>query len=210
MKIAVINEVFGCARNGLVVESLTDLGHEVVNVGMSDPSQEPTLTYMSTGLMSALALNLGLADFVVGGCGTGQGYFNSVMQYPGVFCGLLADPLDAWLFTRINDGNCASLAFSKGFGMGGEISMAKLLGELFPPVKEAGYPPHRVESEIESRKTLVRLSATTHRTMEAILPELPSSLTKPAFGFEAFRNLLRTATPSPLSELIMSHFLNTD
>jgi hypothetical protein len=31
-------------------------------------------------------------DFVVGGCGTGLGYLNAVMQYPGVVCGHLLSP----------------------------------------------------------------------------------------------------------------------
>ncbi len=42
------------------------------------------------------------------------------MQYPGVSCGLIADPLDAWLFSMINAGNCISLALNKGYGWAGE------------------------------------------------------------------------------------------
>ena len=42
------------------------------------------------------------------------GYLNSAMQYPNVFCGLILDPLDAWLFTQINGRNCISLALKRG------------------------------------------------------------------------------------------------
>jgi ribose 5-phosphate isomerase RpiB len=44
--------------------------------------------------MTAILLNLKRVDFVVGGCGTGQGYLNSAMQYPGVFCGHILNDLD--------------------------------------------------------------------------------------------------------------------
>ena len=56
------------------------------------------LTYIHTGLIAAAMLNIGAADMVVGGCGTGQGFMNSVMQYPNVVCGLILNPLDAFLF----------------------------------------------------------------------------------------------------------------
>lgn len=55
---------------------------------------KPELSYRHTGLMTAILLNLKRVDFVVGGCGTGQGYLNSAMQYPGVFCGHILNDLD--------------------------------------------------------------------------------------------------------------------
>ncbi len=73
--------------------------------------------------MSALLLNLKAVDFVVGGCGTGLGYLNAVMQYPGVFCGHLLTPLDAFLFARINAGNCVSLALNQGYGWAGDVNL---------------------------------------------------------------------------------------
>ena len=104
MRIAVVNESSTKNRNKDIIEalaspSLLKYGFEILNLGMRDVDGEPDLTYIETGLISALALNLGAADFVIGGCGTGQGFLNAVMQFPNVSCGLIYDPLEAWLFS---------------------------------------------------------------------------------------------------------------
>ena len=85
MRIAVINEVSARAKNADILAALAEHGDlSVDNAGMSANGDEPELTYLQTGLMAALLLNSGACDFVVGGCGTGQGFLNSVLQYPGV------------------------------------------------------------------------------------------------------------------------------
>ena len=95
MKIAVINEVSASLRNEDIVKALhktTDA--EILNVGMKTPEQMPSLTYIHTSYMAAILLNTGSCDFVVGGCGTGQGFLNGVLQFPGIVCGLIVEPLD--------------------------------------------------------------------------------------------------------------------
>lgn len=101
MKIAVINEVSASLRNEDIVKALhktTDA--EILNVGMKTPEQMPSLTYIHTSYMAAILLNTGSCDFVVGGCGTGQGFLNGVLQFPGIVCGLIVEPLDGWLFSQ--------------------------------------------------------------------------------------------------------------
>ena len=110
MRIAVINETSAADRNADILAALDGRGHTVINAGMVKTGAKPELTYIHTGLLAALLLNTGRADFVVGGCGTGQGFLNAAMQYPGVFCGHILTSLDAWLFAQINGGNCISLA----------------------------------------------------------------------------------------------------
>ena len=123
MKVAVINEVSCAARNRDILDALEGYGHEVLNIGMKGLNNEPVLTFIETGLLSALALNLQIADFVIGGCGTGQGYVNSALLYPGVACGHLLTPLDAWMFIQINSGNCISLALNEGYGWGSDQNL---------------------------------------------------------------------------------------
>ena len=101
MKIAVINEVSACDKNKDIMSALGGIEHEIINVGMTKKESKPELSYINTGLMAAMLLNLKRVDFVIGGCGTGQGFLNSVMQYPGIFCGHILTPLDAWLFIKI-------------------------------------------------------------------------------------------------------------
>ena len=158
MRIAVINEFSTKNRNGDVLKALEELGYEPVNLGMKDLEGEPQLNYLETAFLSALALNLKAVDFVVGGCGTGQGYMNALLQYPGTFCGLLTDPTDAFLYSRINAGNCVSLPLNKGYGgVGGDINLKYIFEKLFNDTYGGGYPETRKEFQADLRKILNNL-----------------------------------------------------
>ena len=91
---------------------------------------------------------------VVGGCGTGQGYMNAVMQYPGVFCGHLLTSLDAFLFARINAGNVISLSLNQGWGWAGDENLRLLFDQLFTDARGQGFPAHRQEPQRASRERL--------------------------------------------------------
>lgn len=190
MKIAVINETSSADRNADILAALGGLGHEVINVGMKHSGEKPELTYIHTGLLGALLLNTGRVDFVVGGCGTGQGFLNSVMQYPGVFCGHLMSPLDAWLFTQINAGNCISLALNQGYGWAGEINLKFLFEKLFGIERGGGFPPHRRESQQQSRLLLEEINRETHRSFAEILSALPETVVKPALEYPGVLEVL--------------------
>jgi ribose 5-phosphate isomerase RpiB len=169
MKIAVINEVSASHRNPDIMAALSKFDHTVYNLGMTDPEQKPELTYIHTGLMAGILLNVGAVDLVVGGCGTGQGFLNSAMQYPGVFCGLISDPLDAWLFSQINGGNCISLPLNKGYGWAADINLQFIFEKLFDCQMGAGYPGHRKESQRISREKLKNISRYSHKKIDEIL-----------------------------------------
>lgn len=187
MRVAVINEISAYAKNPDILSALSEIeGVSVLNVGMTRPDEEPVLTYIHTGLMAGLLLNAGACDLVVGGCGTGQGFLNSAMQYPGVFCGLILNPLDAWLFSKINGGNCVSLALNKGYGWAGDINLRHIFRELFRDPPGSGYPPARAASQQESREALRRVSEAAHRPMEEILAALDPSILETVGSSERF------------------------
>lgn len=186
MRIAVVSEVSAVSKNTDILKALEGFGYEVVNAGMQDAADKPELTYIHTGLISALLLNLDAADFVIGGCGTGQGYLNSIMQYPGVCCGLLTDPLDAWLFSQINGGNAISLPLNKGYGWAGEINLKYIFEKLFTDKMGAGYPEQRKESQQVSRNMLKQISALSHLPMADILAALDTTIVKTIFSAERF------------------------
>src|SRR5512139_846577 len=190
MRIAVINEISAADKNADIIKALVGRGHEVLNLGNTSSSDSPGLLYIHTGLMSALLLNLNAVDFVVGGCGTGLGYLNAVMQYPGVFCGHLLNPLDAFLFARINAGNCVSLALNQGYGWAGDVNLRLIFDHLFTPEVGSGYPPHRVEPQRQARELLKQVSHITHRSLVEILLSLPENVVRPALTFKAFHPVL--------------------
>ena len=162
MRIAVINETSAADRNADILAALDGLGHEVINAGMRKSGEKPELSYIHTGLMAAVLLNAGTVDFVVGGCGTGQGFLNSVMQYPGVTCGHIITPLDAWLFAQINGGNCVSLMLNQSYGWAGDINLKFIFEKLFSVQSGLGYPEHRKEAQQASRLLLHDLNVITH------------------------------------------------
>ncbi len=195
MRIAVVNETSAGNRNADILAALQGRGHEVVNAGMKESGAQPELTYIHTGLIAALLLNLKRVDFVVGGCGTGQGFLNSVMQYPGVVCGHVLNGLDAWLFAQINGGNCISLALNQGYGWAGDVNLRFIFDRLFEKEFGAGYPPHRSESQRESRAMLRRVSEASHRSFPEVLAALPREVIEPVLAYPGMDVLLDLSSP---------------
>ena len=190
MKIAVINEFSACDKNAQIIEALSGRGHEILNVGMKAPGDLPSLTYIHTGLLAGLVLNSGAADFVVGGCGTGIGFVMSSMMYPNVYCAFIGEPLDAYLFNRINAGNCISLALNKGWGWGSEVNLGLVFDQLFSCEPGSGYPEARRQVQEESRRRLAIISAASHRPMGEIVKSLDPDIVKTALDFPGVREIL--------------------
>ena len=102
MKIALMMENSQASKNAIILNAVADeKGFPVYNVGMSD-EHDHHLTYIHLGIMASILLNSKAVDFVVTGCGTGQGALMSLNIHPGVVCGYCIDPADAFLFAPIN------------------------------------------------------------------------------------------------------------
>ncbi len=194
MKIAVINETSAADKNKDVIAVIKGRGHEIINAGMTQSGAKPELTYIHTGFMAALLLNTKRADMVVGGCGTGQGFLNAVMQYPGVFCGHIITPLDAWLFTQINGGNCISLMLNQGYGWASEQNLKFIFDALFSVESGCGYPEHRKESQKESLQLLAAISSISHKSMADIVRALPDEVVMPVLHYPGFAEILDVET----------------
>ena len=185
MRVAVVNETSAVQKHPFIMSALEGRGLDVVNAGMAQPGEDPELQYIHTGLISALLLAAERVDLVIGGCGTGQGYMNSVMQYPGVVCGHLLTPLDALLFARINAGNVVSLALNQGWGWASEENLRLLFDQFFTDARGQGYPQHREEPQRISRDKLGIVSEATHRCMKGIVKRLPDDIIVPAITHPA-------------------------
>jgi ribose 5-phosphate isomerase RpiB len=194
MKIAVINETSAADKNSAIMAALDGRGHTIINAGMTVSGTKPELSYIHTGLLSAILLNLQRVDFVVGGCGTGQGYLNSAMQCPGVFCGHILNSLDAWLFTQINGGNCISLALNQGFGWAGDVNLSFIFDSLFSVERGGGYPLHRAEPQRISRVTLEKISDLIHKPFAKIIDVLPDDILLPVLAFPGVLEIIDIGT----------------
>lgn len=191
MKIALINENSQAAKNEMIFDTLKKvvepLGHEVYNYGMYSAEDKNSLTYVQNGILAAVLLNSGAADYVVTGCGTGEGAMLACNSFPGVLCGLIIDPSDAYMFAQINDGNAIALPFAKGFGWGAELNLTYIFENLFSGESGQGYPKDRVIPEQRNKKILDEVKKVTHQDMETILKNLDKELVKGAFSGEQFQ-----------------------
>jgi ribose 5-phosphate isomerase RpiB len=194
MKIAVINETSAADRNVDILAALEGRGHEIINAGMKKNSEPPELQYIHTGLLAAILLNLKRVDLVVGGCGTGQGFLNAVVQYPNIICGHILNDLDAWLFAQINAGNCISLALNQGYGWAANINLKFIFDRYFSVQIGQGYPSHRSEPQAKSRQTLQVISQVTHRSMAEIVEALPDEVIHPVLAYPGVNELIAVET----------------
>lgn len=190
MKIALMNEFSQASKNATVLQQLKDVAaeqnHSVYNVGMSDDNDH-SLTYIHLGIMASLLLNSKAVDFVVSGCGTGQGALMSLNAHPGVACGYCIDPSDAFLFAQINNGNALALPFAKGFGWGAELNIRYIFEKAFGGVRGQGYPAERKESQVRNAGILSSIKAATAKDYLDGLRAIDPELVKTAVSGERFQ-----------------------
>lgn len=193
MKIALIIENSQAAKNAIVHDALTavaePLGHQVFNYGMYTPEDSASLTYVMNGLLSGILLNSGAADFVVTGCGTGMGSMLACNAMPGVFCGLVIDPTDAFLFSQINDGNAISMPYAKGFGWAAELNLQDCYRKIFENEGGAGYPKERAVFMAKNRSILKDMKAASCHDMLTVLKTVDQELLKAAIAGDKFAEL---------------------
>lgn len=190
MKIALINENSQAAKNEIIFKALKKVadahGFEVVNYGMYN-ADSPSLTYVQNGILAATLLNSGACDYVITGCGTGEGAMLALNSFPGVICGHVASPLDAYTFAQINDGNAISLPFALGFGWGGDLNLEYIFEKLFCEPSGQGYPRERAVPEQANKKILDGVREKAFRPFVDILKDLDKDLVKGAFAGEKFQ-----------------------
>ena len=192
MKIGLINENSQAGKNKIIYNELVKnaKGNEIFNYS----NENTKLTYVQVGLLAAILLNSKAVDFVITGCGTGEGAMLALNSFPGVLCGHVQDPLDAYLFTQINNGNAIAIPFAKGYGWGGELQLDYIFEKLFSEEFGNGYPKERVVPEQKNKKILDEVKKITYKPMKEILDEIDQALlletiNTPEFKIQFFENV---------------------
>lgn len=192
MRIALINENSQAAKNAQIEQAmkkvLEPMGHTIDNYGMKGPD-DSSITYVQAGLLTALLLNSGAADYVITGCGTGEGAMLAANAFPGVLCGHIEDPLDAYTFSQINDGNAISIPYAKGYGWGGDLNLEYIFEKLFCKEPGQGYPRDRAVPEKANKKILDEVKKITHRDFGEILKDLDPQFVREALSLDSFHDL---------------------
>ncbi len=209
MKIALINENSQAAKNSIIYNSLNNSAqkknHTVVNYGMYNAEQEHQLTYVQVGLLASILLTTKAVDFVVTGCGTGQGAMIAANAFPNVFCGHVTDPLDAFLFGQVNAGNCISMPFAQNFGWGAELNLDYVFDTLFSEEHGAGYPEERKVPIQRNRKILTDLKGVIHRPLIDVLKDIDQDFLKSTIDYPEFKKLFfASSQDEEISEFLKS------
>ena len=196
MNIALVMEWSTSERNEIVSSVLQKVaeanGHTVVNYGQYN-MEDHRQTYNQNAVFTAALLASGAADFVITGCGTGEGAMLACNSMPGVVCGLVADPADSYLYTQINGGNTMALPFAKGWGWAAEVNLEYVFEKLFVKAPGGGYPPSAAASEQRNAALLNKLKAVSHHSLEEILasedPDIHDMVVNAFYGkrMELFR-----------------------
>lgn len=101
MKIAVIQASSQKDKNILIAKCLresVDLSQtEIINFGIFE-EEDIAFSYVQTAFCISMLLESEAVDFVVTGCSSGQGMMLACNSMPGVVCGYVATPSDAFLF----------------------------------------------------------------------------------------------------------------
>lgn len=188
MKIALINENSQASKNKIIYDSLVSvLGdkHQIFNYGMLD-NEDTSITYVQAGLLAAILLNSGAVDYVITGCGTGEGAMLALNSFPNVLCGHITDATDAYLFSQINDGNAISIPYAKGFGWGSELTLKDIFTNLFKEKSGNGYPKKRKEPEQKNKKILDEVKKITHNNIMDILKNIDKEFLKQTISTKNF------------------------
>ena len=190
MRIALINENSQAQKNSEIFNVLQNTakkyGHEVYNFGMYSKEDNEQITYVQVGILAAILLNSKAVDFVVTGCGTGEGAMLACNSFPGVICGHVQDPSDAYMFMQINNGNAIAIPFAKGYGWGAELNLKYIFDRLFEEEAGKGYPKERAIPEQTNKKILDQVKSLTYKNIIDILDNLDKDLLKGAISTKGF------------------------
>lgn len=207
MKVALINENSQASKNAMIFAALKEVcdqkGYQVFNYGMYGREGESQLTYVQNGLLASILLNTNAVDFVISGCGTGQGAMTALNSFPGVVCGLAVEPTDAYLFSQINGGNALSIPFAKGFGWGAELNLKLIFERLFAEPVGGGYPKERVVPERRNAGILRKVKEQIYRPLPEVLERIDQDFLKETMAGEHFAEyFMANAEEGEVKEMI--------
>ena len=201
MRIALINENSQASKNKIIYDALvkTNKDNEIINYS----DENTNLTYVQVGLLAGILINSKAVDFVVTGCGTGEGALLALNSFPNVICGHIEDAEDAYMFGQINAGNAVAIPFTKGFGWGGEITLEYIFEKLFKEEFGGGYPKERAVPEQRNKKILDEVKKITYKDMPTILKEIDQDFLYETVNTDQFKqNFLKYAEEGEIKEII--------
>ena len=162
MRIGVIQASSQSEKNSLLFENVKKYAKyaTVLNFGCT-PEEKEKYSYIEISILAGLLLASGSLDLVVTGCSSGQGMMLACNNVPGVLCGYVPTPMDAYLFAQINDGNAVSVPLGEEYTWQGKENLEQTVEKLFSEPFGQGYPKSEAERK-KARETAADLRKKTH------------------------------------------------
>lgn len=177
MRIAVIQASSQAAKNELIYSAVKKYAAdaEVINFGCFC-NEDNKYSYIEISVLVGLLLSSKSVDLVVTGCSSGQGMMLACNNMPGVLCGYIPTPMDAYLFAQINDGNAVSLPLGEEYTWAGEENLDKTIAKLFSEPFGQGYPKSEAERKLEDTRLLKSIRSSSQIKMTELLKTLEKPL----------------------------------
>ncbi len=177
MRIAVIQASSQVAKNELIYSAVKKYAAdaEVINFGCFG-NEDNKYSYIEISVLVGLLLSSKSVDLVVTGCSSGQGMMLACNNMPGVLCGYIPTPMDAYLFAQINDGNAVSLPLGEEYTWAGEENLDKTIAKLFSEPFGQGYPKSEAERKLEDTRLLKSIRSSSQIKMTELLKTLEKPL----------------------------------
>lgn len=157
--------------------------HEIINFGVFEQGTEQ-LSYVETALCVSMLLESKAVDFVITGCSSGQGMMLACNSLPGVICGYVESPADAFLFGQINNGNAISYPLGLNWGWAGEINFKETIRALFSAPFGAGYPIQEARRKKRDTERLKQINRLCKKRLVDILPLLDGDFVRAVLSYD--------------------------
>ena len=205
MRVVVIQASTRTEMNQLLFDTVCEVvdgQHDVVNLGVF-PEEKENYSYVEVAVMISLLIETGAADFIVTGCSSGQGMMMACNSLPGLRCGFVQTPQDAYLFGRINNGNVVSLPLGLNFGWSGELNLRYTLEKLFDGEFNTGYPVKDADRKRREASLLLNLGYLTKKSFVEIIDDFDKNFLDKILGRDfLFDFLLEHGTNFQLLEML--------
>ena len=207
MKIGIIQATSQAEKNEMIVRAVQRYAAdaEVINFGCREGDSEQ-YSYVEISLLAGLLLAGGAVDFIVTGCSSGQGMMLACNSFPGVLCGYIPTPMDAYLFAQINNGNAVSLPLGEKYTWAGQDNLEQTIRKLFSEPFGHGYPKGEESRKLKDAGLLKEIRAKSRTTVTGFLDSLGPELRKRILSKrDVTEYLLKHSTCGPVLEWVRKH-----
>lgn len=212
MKIGIIQASSQNDKNALLFETVRKYAGdaEVINFGCNG-SENESYSYIEISVMIGLLLASGSVDFIVTGCSSGQGMMLACNSMPGVLCGYIPSPEDAYLFAQINNGNAVSLPLGEEYSWRGYDNFDLTLKNLFSEPFGQGYPKSEAERKLKDTRLLKDIRKKSQIGFNELFESLDDDMIRKVFTKkDVIRFVLENGNNVCLSDLLRGRLISNE